>query len=64
MRKDEIDDILGSFSKYWYEHPDQRFWQALVNWQKLPYLFIMPEPPENFPSAEDTHFIEDSDLKI
>lgn len=24
--------LVASFSEYCREHPDQRFWQALVNW--------------------------------
>lgn len=31
-------ELLISFEKYCVEHPDERFWQALRNWAKIPFL--------------------------
>lgn len=36
MRSEEA---LVSFVRYCYEHPEQRFWQALRNWSKYTYIF-------------------------
>jgi hypothetical protein len=29
------DEKLESFSKYCFEHPEERFWQALRNWAQI-----------------------------
>lgn len=33
------EDLLAEFSRYCYDHPGERFWQALKNWSD--YAFIM-----------------------
>ena len=35
MRSEEA---LHSFMRYCFEHPDERFWQALRNWSKYEYI--------------------------
>ena len=30
--------LLRSFMKYAEKHPQERFWQALLNWSGLPYV--------------------------
>lgn len=34
----KISNTLYAFVKYCLEHSDQRFWQALRNWSKSPYI--------------------------
>ena len=30
--------LAKSFYKYCQEHPQMRFWQALLSWSELPYI--------------------------
>ena len=32
--------VLLSFIDYCLAHPDQRFWQALLNWSKVPFILV------------------------
>lgn len=46
--------------KYIQEHPDQRFWQALLNVSGLPYIAISPLPPKDIDKRlQDTYYLED-----
>ena len=31
--------VLRDLVKYCQEHPEERFWQAIINWQKFPYIY-------------------------
>ena len=33
-------ETLQSFVEYCFEHPTERFWQALRNWADVNYLFV------------------------
>lgn len=35
-------ETLASFVAYCEANPSQRFWQALLNWSKMPYILISP----------------------
>lgn len=44
---------------YLKAHPEQRFWQALLNYTGLPYIAISPKPPKDIsPELEDTFYLE------
>lgn len=37
--------VLASFVAYCQRNPSERFWQALLNWSKMPFILISSEPP-------------------
>lgn len=37
--------VLASFASYCERNPTQRFWQALLNWSKMPFILVSTEPP-------------------
>lgn len=45
------------FYEYVKKHPDERFWQALLNFTKVPYIMICDAPNGNNP--RDTYFLTD-----
>ena len=57
---------IKSFTVYCFEHPEQRFWQALRNWNQIEnpeHNFILtaeldPEHIEPFINGEDTFYRE------
>lgn len=40
--------VLARFVRYCKAHPDQRFWQALLNWSKMPFICISGNPPGDY----------------
>jgi len=45
---------------YIQAHPDQRFWQALLNVSGLPYIAISPIPPKEIDKRlVDTFYLKD-----
>ncbi len=46
-------ETLRSFVKFCSENPDQRFWQALLSWSKLPYICWTARPPRDCPLGID-----------
>lgn len=58
--KNKAEQKAKDFLKYVQTHPSERFWQALLNWSKLPYIAISPKPPSDISKElQDTYFIED-----
>ena len=55
--KNKNEKKLKSFTKYCEQHPDERFWQALLNWSKLPYILCSDSPPPGS-NVKDTFFWE------
>jgi len=52
--------LLEEFAKYCYDHPEERFWQALRNWSGNPYLLISRYlPPDNH--IRDAFYFEGKD---
>ena len=50
--------ILGLL-KYIIAHPQERGWQALLNFTGLPYIAISPRPPGDISKElEDTYYLE------
>lgn len=47
--------------EYIKQHPEQRFWQALLSWSGYPFIVISSVPPSEIedPRLEDTFFIKD-----
>lgn len=39
---------LLDFIEYCRTHPEYRFWQALRNWARVPFIFMCAKPPETF----------------
>ena len=37
-------ELAESFLAYCKANPSQRFWQALLNWSEVPYIFISNKP--------------------
>ena len=37
-------EVLASFVAYCAAHQSQRFWQALLNWSGLPFIFVSDAP--------------------
>lgn len=44
--------LLSSFILYCETHPDERFWQALRNWSRVPFIyaadFLMGDTVDTF----------------
>jgi hypothetical protein len=64
MNKNE--KLLAEFTEYCKEHPKERFFQALRNWAKFPYLCWTDKYPDGgvFPEGTkggDTFFWEKKD---
>jgi hypothetical protein len=48
---------LDDFIMYCYDHPDERFWQALRNWSGSAYILKSRYlPPDNH--IQDTFYLE------
>jgi hypothetical protein len=45
--------LLKSFSDYCQEYPEQRFWQALLNWSGLPFIVITQRPAHEYRNVND-----------
>ena len=47
------------FLTYLKDNPNERFWQALLNFTHLPYIAISPRPPKDI-SKEliDTYYLD------
>lgn len=65
--KSRNSELLASFSEYCAKHPDQRFWQALLNWSGVSYLVSLGAPAAwvkcvgtngNQVSVKDTYYWE------
>jgi hypothetical protein len=53
--------MLESFIVYCKQNTDQRFWQALRNWSKVPFILIANKLNFNtgkFEGLEDTFYVE------
>jgi len=37
--------LVEQFADYCKEHPELRFWQALLNWSEVPFIAITSHPP-------------------
>ena len=37
-------ELAEEFLNYCKENPDQRFWQALLNWSRVPFIFWSSRP--------------------
>jgi hypothetical protein len=37
-------EVLASFVAYCTAHPDQRFYQALLNWSGVPFILVSDRP--------------------
>jgi len=44
---------LADFTRYCISHPDERFWQALKNWKRIPFLLASEEPVFNLDGNVD-----------
>ena len=52
-------ELSESFARYCREHPEQRFWQALLNWAELPFLLASSAPAHvNATKLVDTFYWE------
>jgi hypothetical protein len=58
-KKTKADPLLAEFVRFCFEHPDQRFWQALRNWSKVKAIFI--EKKSECGSLMDTFYFEAKD---
>ncbi len=47
-------ELLDSFTQYVEAHPEERFWQALRNWSRYPFVFVGKRPD----ALEDTYYFE------
>jgi len=54
--KNKNSKLLQSFSYYCSKHPEERFWQALRNWAKIPFLMINRDGKFDYNSLEDTFY--------
>lgn len=50
-----------SLLRYVQQNPEQRFWQALLNWSGFPYIAISQVPPVDIGDKRlrDTFYIKD-----
>lgn len=39
----QSDELLNSFTEFCKKHPDQRFYQALVNWSDSAFIYMQRE---------------------
>jgi len=59
MLKSKNQKTLSSFVTYCEQHPDERFWQALRNWAKVPYIFIGNHLASEVSGGYDTFYISE-----
>jgi hypothetical protein len=45
-------EVLESFVAYARAHPEQRFWQALLNWSGFRFILVSDLPPRYFDTPE------------
>jgi len=53
--------VLNSFIIYCYEHPDERFWQALRNWSGFGWIEVSPENRALGMDRRDTFYFKGKD---
>lgn len=53
---------LESFTKYCIENPEQRFFQALRNWAKVPFV-LFSDGINPLLKVRDTFYFEDEESK-
>lgn len=46
--------MMTEFSQYCYDHPEQRFWQALRNWSKWAAVYVAKN--DDHPKPMDTYY--------
>ena len=56
--------LLEEFVKYCWDHPDQRFWQALTNWSGVSYLVSSDLPFCGHCDSQDTFYWETNKGKL
>ena len=69
MKETRNSKVLRSFVKYCEKHPDQRFYQALLNWSGLPWIVASSAPADRINAkllktlmrVEDTYYWEGKD---
>lgn len=60
MKKSKAELKAENLLRYIRDNPGQRFWQALLNFSRLPFIAISPRPPKDVSiELEDTYFLED-----
>lgn len=68
--EDRSGKALQSFVTYCFDHPKERFWQALANWSKFDYIFGLEGNLDDAMiiiqssikgNIRDTYFIENLD---
>jgi hypothetical protein len=53
--------LLDAFTAYCEAHPNERFWQALRNWTKVPSIYVGDDSHCDDVSLVDTFYWEDQD---
>jgi len=62
MKKTRNSKLLASFTAYCNEYPEQRFWQALLNWSGFAFIYKGNDKPMPLPNyLEDTFYFEEKD---
>jgi len=59
--KNKNQKLLKDFTNYCKAHPEERFWQALRNWARIPFLMISRNGRFNYDDLEDTFYFERKD---
>jgi hypothetical protein len=56
--KNKNTKVLVSFIRFCDKNPDQRFWQALRNWAKVPFIFIGDKLSSEAVGGRDTFYFK------
>ena len=59
--KSKNSEVLRDFVAYCIAHPEERFWQALRNWVRAPYIFIGDHLGSEVQGGKDTFYFTKKD---
>jgi len=59
LKQNKNEKLLKSFTKYCIKHKEERFWQSLRNWSRIPFIYASKDNINFLPNINDTFYWEE-----